>query len=162
MDKENTFNYDMANLADQISVIGFCEHVYDHCCKSAAVSKKEDAVFYMTIADMIKEYRRNFMKKHFPNVKDEDWCLLKSIEQVRQRVYESAHTSYEDLKGVNDIWSEVTEHIFGVDMSGCVACEEDRKNDDGETDERISEEEARKRWPDMMREADKMFKEGSH
>lgn len=126
MSKENTFNYDTANLADQISVIGFCEHVYDHCCKSAAVSSKEDAVFYMTVADMIKEYRRNFMKKHFPDVKDEDWCLLKSIEQVRQRVYESAHTSYDDLKGVNDIWSEVTEHIFGIDMSGCTACREDK------------------------------------
>lgn len=127
MSEEDTFNYDTANLADQISVIGFCEHVYDHCCKSAAVSKKEDAVFYMTIADMIKEYRRNFMKKHFPNVKDEDWCLLKAIEQVKQRVYESSNTSYEDLKGVNDIWSEVTEHIFGVDMSGCSACANDKK-----------------------------------
>ena len=127
MGNKKDFNYDTANLADQISVVGFCEHAYDHCCKSAAVSKKEDAVFYMTIADMVKEYRRNFMKKHFPNVKDEDWCLLKSIEQVKQRVYESAHTSYDDLKGVNDIWSEVTEHIFGVDMSGCTACKEDRK-----------------------------------
>lgn len=127
MSKENAFNYDTANLADQISVVGFCEHVYDHCCKSAAVSKKEDAVFYMTIADMIKEYRRNFMKEHFPNIKDEDWCLLKSIEQVKQRIYESAHTSYNDLKGINDIWSEVTEHIFGIDMSGCTACEEDKK-----------------------------------
>lgn len=127
MGNKNTFNFDTANLADQISVVGFCEHVYDHCCKSAAVSNKEDAVFYMTIADMIKEYRRNFMKEHFPDVKDVDWCLLKSIEQVKQRVYESAHTSYEDLKGVNDIWSEVAERIFGIDMSGCSACKEDKK-----------------------------------
>lgn len=126
MSKEDTFNYDTANLADQISVIGFCEHAYDHCCKSAAVSSKEDAVFYMTIADMIKEFRRRFMKDHFPDIKDEDWCLLKAIEQVRQRVYESAHTSHKDLKEVNDIWSEITEHIFGVDMSGCVACKEDK------------------------------------
>ncbi len=149
MDKKGDFNFDTANLADQISVIGFCEHVYDHCCKSAAVSKKEDAVFYMTIADMIKEYRRNFMKKHFPDVKDEDWCLLKSIEQVRQRVYESAHTSYDDLKGVNDIWSEVTEHIFGVDMSGCVACKENREEDGRE----ISEEEIKEKWPWLIEEA---------
>lgn len=127
MSKENTFNYDTANLADQISVIGFCEHVYDHCCKSAAVSSQEDAVFYMTIADMVKEFRRRFMKDHFPDVKDEDWCLLKAIEQVRQRVYESAHTSHKDLKGINDIWSEVTEHIFGVDMSGCTVCKADKE-----------------------------------
>lgn len=124
---KNDFDFDSANLADQITVIGFLEHVYDHACKSASVSKPEDAIFYMTIADMVKEYRRNFMKRHFPNIKDKDWCLLKSIEQVRQRVYESAHTSYDDLKGVNDIWSEVTEHIFGVDMSGCSACANDKK-----------------------------------
>lgn len=126
MDKKGDFNFDTANLADQISVIGFCEHVYDHCCKSAAVSE-EDAVFYMTIASMIKDFRRRFMKDHFPDVKDEDWCLLKAIEQVRQRVYESAPTSKKDLKEVNDIWSEVTEHIFGVDMSGCTACKEDKE-----------------------------------
>ena len=67
------------------------------------------------------------MKKHFPNVKDEDWCLLKAIEQVKQRVYESAHTSHDDLKEINDIWSEITEHIFGIDMSACVSCKEDKK-----------------------------------
>ena len=126
MSNEDTFNFDTANLADQISVIGFCEHVYDHCCKSAAVSE-EDAVFYMTIASMIKDFRRRFMKDHFPDVKDEDWCLLKAVEQVRQRVYESSPTSKKDLKEVNDIWSEVTEHIFGVDMSACVACKEDKE-----------------------------------
>lgn len=126
MDKKGDFNFDTANLADQISVIGFCEHVYDHCCKSAAVSE-DDAIFYMTIASMIKDFRRNFMKEHFPDVKDEDWCLLKAIEQVKQRVYESASTSKKDLKEVNDIWSEVTEHIFGVDMSGCAACKEDKE-----------------------------------
>ena len=81
----------------------------------------------MTMADMIKDFRRRFMKKHFPNVKDEDWCLLKAIEQVKQRVYESAHTSHDDLKEINDIWSEITEHIFGIDMSGCIACKEDKK-----------------------------------
>lgn len=130
MGNKKDFNYDTANLADQISVIGFCEHVYDHCCKSASVSKPEDAVFYMTIADMIKNYRRKFSKEHFPDVKEEDWCLLKAIEQAKQRVYESAHTSHEDLKEINDIWSEVTEHIFGVDMSGCMACKEDKETEE--------------------------------
>ena len=127
MSDKKDFNYDTANLADQISVIGFCEHVYDHCCKSASVSTPEDAVFYMTIADMIKSYRRRFSTEHFPDIKDEDWCLLKAIEQVKQRVYESAHTSHKDLKEINDIWSEVTEHIFGVDRSGCMACKEDKR-----------------------------------
>lgn len=121
------FNFDSANLADQITVIGFLEHVYDHACKSAAVSKPEDAVFYMTVADMAKNFRRRFSADHFPDVKDEDWCLLKSIEQVRQRVFESAHTSHEDLKEANDLWSIITEHIFGIDMSGCSACASDKE-----------------------------------
>lgn len=127
MSEEKTFNFDHANLSDQITVIGACEHVYDHCCKSASVSSKEDAVFYMTISSMIKDFRRRFMKDHFPDIKDEDWCLLKAIEQVRQRVYESTNTSYKDLKEINDIWSEITEHIFGVDMSGCSVCKEDKE-----------------------------------
>lgn len=126
-EQKKGFNFDAANLADQISVVGFCEHIFDHCCKSAAVSSKEDAMFYMTIADMVKEFRRKFMKEHFKDVKDEDWCLLKATEQVKQRVYESAHTSHEDLKEVNDIWAEVMEHIFGVDMSGCSACAKDKE-----------------------------------
>lgn len=121
------FDFDSANLSDQITVIGFLEHVYDHACKSASVSSPEDATFYMTIADMTKNFRRRFMKEHFPNIKDEDWCLLKAIEQVRQRVFESAHTSHEDLKEVNDLWSTVAEHVFGVDMSGCSVCKEDKE-----------------------------------
>lgn len=124
---KNDFDFDSANLADQITVIGFLEHVYDHACKSASVSSKEDAVFYMTIADMAKNFRRRFSSEHFPNIKDEDWCLLKAVEQVRQRVYESAHTSYDDLKAVNDLWSVITEHIFGIDMSGCSSCAGDRE-----------------------------------
>lgn len=127
-EKKNGFNFDVANLADQITVVGECEHIYLHSCKSASVSEKENAVFYQTVADMTKDFRRKFMKEHFPDVSDEDWCLLKSVDSLRQRVYESAHTSYEDLKDVNTLWSTVTEHIFGVDMSGCVACAEDKKS----------------------------------
>ena len=124
---EKGFNFDHANLADQITVVGELEHIFYHANKSASVVPKKEAAFYQTVADMTKEFRRNFMRRHFPNVKDEDWCLVKAIETVRQRVYESAHTSYEDLKAVNDLWSVITEHIFGVDMSGCSACAEDKE-----------------------------------
>lgn len=127
-EKKNGFNFDVANLADQITVVGSLEHLYMHACKSASVSEREAAIFYQTIADMAKDFRRRFMKEHFPDVKDEDWCMLKAVEEIRQRVYESAHTSYEDLKDVNTLWSTVTEHIFGVDMSLCRACVEDKKD----------------------------------
>lgn len=128
--EEKGFNFDNANLADQITVTGELEHIYYHANKSASVVPKEEAVFYQTVADMTKEFRRDFMRRHFPDVTDEDWCLLKAVETVRQRVYESAHTSYEDLKDVNTLWSTVTEHIFGVDMSLCRACAEDKKDPD--------------------------------
>lgn len=124
------FNFDNANLADQITVVGFIEHGYDHACKAAASSSEEDAIFYMTVADMLQGFRRRFMKEHFPDVKDTDWCLLKALEQIRQRIYESAHTSYEDLKEANDIWSIVMERIFGIDMSGCAQCRSDREDEE--------------------------------
>ena len=127
MENDKKVFFENANLADLVTIIGECEHCFMHACKAAAASEKEEAVFYQTMADLIKDFRRRFMKEHFPDVEDRDWCLLKSCDSLRQRVYESAHTSHEDLKGVNDIWSEVTEHIFGVDMSGCSACANDKK-----------------------------------
>lgn len=127
--EKKAFNFDTANLADQISVIGCLEHIYEHALKAAASSKENEAIFYMTLADIVKEFRRDFMREHFPDVGERDWCLLKAVDTMRQRIYESAHTSYPDLKSANDIWATVTEHIFGVDMSGCVACRQDAGKD---------------------------------
>lgn len=127
----NGFDFDKANLADQITVIGNCEHAFMHACKTASTLKENEAVFYMTLAEMIKDYRREFMREHFPKVEEKDWCLIKALETIRQRVYESANTSYKDLKGINILWAMTMEHIFGIDMSSCVACAEDK----GEKDE---------------------------
>lgn len=119
---KNTIDFDNANLADQISAIGELEHAYYHALKSASSLEEEDAVYYLTVASMIKDFRRRFMREHFPDVNETDWCLLKAIETIRQRVYESSESSHADLKEVNDLWSLITEHIFEVDMSGCVSC----------------------------------------
>ena len=127
MNEGNTFNYDTANLADQITVIGNLEHAYYHALKSASSVEETDAVYYLTVASMIKDFRRKFMREHFPDIKETDWCLLKAIETVRQRVYESSNSSYADLKEANDIWSLITEHIFEIDMSNCVSCREDKE-----------------------------------
>lgn len=127
----NGFDFDKANLADQLSCVGELEHAFMHACKTASTLKENEAVFYMTLAEMIKDYRREFMREHFPKVEEKDWCLIKALEAIRQRVYESANTSYKDLKGINILWAMTMEHIFGVDMSNCVACAEDK----GEKDE---------------------------
>lgn len=129
MNNEPTFDFDKANLSDHITVIGTCEHIFEHACKSASTLEKDDAIFYQTLADMTKEFRRNFMKQHFPKVSEQDWCILKATDTLRQRVYESAYTSYNDLKAINELWSTVMEHIFEVDLSNCNACQTEREGD---------------------------------
>lgn len=128
-DEKKGFNFDSANLSDQITVIGNCEHLYYHALKAASTLEEDEAVFYLTLADMVKQFRRDYMREHFPKVEDKDWCILKAIETIRQRVYESSNLSHKNIKEANNIWSMVTEHIFGVDMSGCSSCAEDRKED---------------------------------
>lgn len=125
MDDTKKFDFDNANLADQLTVIGACEHLYEHLLKTSSTLEEEDAVFYLTVADMTKDFRRKFMREHFPEVKEQDWCILKAVDTIRQRVYESANTSHADLKEANDIWALIMEHIFGVDLSQCVSCRED-------------------------------------
>lgn len=125
-DSEKKFDFDNANLADQLTVIGACEHLYEHLLKTASTLEEEDAVFYLTVADMTKDFRRKFMREHFPEVKEQDWCILKAVDTIRQRVYESANTSYEDLRDVNNLWALVMEHVFGVDLSACISCREDK------------------------------------
>ena len=128
MNENKTFDFDNANLADQISCVGELEHLYFHANKSASVCEnKNEALFYMTLAGMTKDFRRYFMREYFPKVDEKDWCILKAVETVRQRIYESASASQEDLARINEIWAYTTEHIFGVDLSGCVACRADKE-----------------------------------
>ena len=129
-EEKSGFDFDRANLADQITVVGACQHLYDHACKSASVSTDEEAIFFMTVADMAKQFRRDFSRRHFPSVSDKEWCMLKAVEEIRQRVYESASTSHEDLVAVNSLWATVTEHIFGVDLTDCVVCKADKEEDE--------------------------------
>lgn len=134
--KNETFDHASAQLTDKITVVGCCEHLYEHALKTASTLPEEKAVFYLTIASMIQEFRRDFMKEHFPEVADEDWCQVKAADALRQRVYESSNDSYEDIKRVNEIWSTVMEHVFKVDLSGCSACAEDRSEEKKEPAER--------------------------
>ena len=124
--KNETFDHAAAQLTDKITVVGCCEHLYEHALKTASTLPEDKAVFYLTVASMIQEFRRDFMKEHFPDVPDEDWCQVKAADALRQRVYESSNDSYEDIKRVNEIWSTVMKHVFKVDLSGCSACAEDR------------------------------------
>lgn len=121
-------------LSDKISVIGELEHAIYHARKSAGVVKDEDKkTFYLTMAQMFLDFRRAYMKRHFPNCPDELWCLVKATETARQRVYEADEGDVEDIEGIDAIWANVMEELTGEDLSGCSSCREDREeipNDD--------------------------------
>ena len=114
-------------LADKITVIGNLEHIYYHAKKSAGVVEDEDKKeFYLVVAQMAKDFRREYMKRHFPNCPDELWCLVKATETARQRVYESDEGDTEDIAGIDAIWANVMEELTGEDLSDCASCKADK------------------------------------
>ena len=120
-----------ASLSDKITVIGNLEHVYYHAKKSAAVKieDEEAEAFFQTVAAMAQDFRRRYMKKHFPDCPEELWCLGKAIEIARQRVYEADKGDSEDLNDVNNLWAYIWGRICKCDLSGCHACKEDMEGE---------------------------------
>lgn len=116
-----------ASISDKISAIGELEHVEYHARKSASV-KVEDvdaSTFYQTVARMALDFRRRYMKKHFPDCPEELWCLGKAVEIARQRVYEADEGDTEDLADIDAIWSMIWGEISHEDLSGCSSCRAD-------------------------------------
>ena len=121
-------DHESKTISDRITVLGELEHIRYHALKSASVKMEdEDAeIFFQTVARMALDFRRAYMKKHFPNIPDELWCLGKAAEIARQRVYEADEGDTEDLKEVDAIWATVWGKISGRDLSGCSVCKEDK------------------------------------
>lgn len=115
-------------ISDKITVVGEVEHVLYHARKSASVKidNPEDEMFFQTIATMALNFRRKYMKKHFPNCPDELWCLGKAVETARQRIYEADECDTEDLREIDDLWLTIWERITGEDLSDCASCKQDR------------------------------------
>lgn len=136
---DDTF-HKSASLSDKITVCGNLEHIYYHAKKSAAVKieDKEAEAFFQTVAAMAQDFRRRYMKKHFPDCPEELWCLGKAVEIARQRIYESDEGDTEDISDIDAIWQMVWERITRQDLSSCSACRED-KGEDYETDEAVVE-----------------------
>ena len=108
--------------------MGELEHALYHARKSAGVKADDNdaTIFFQTVATMCLNFRRKYMKKHFPNCTDEMWCLGKAIETARQRVYEADEGDTEDLNEVDAIWNMVWGKITGKDLSGCSSCKDDK------------------------------------
>ena len=128
---QKTFNHDKASVADKIRLIGELEHIRAHAIRSAvSVWREEDdseAIKYLLIAKRAQTLRREYMKNHFGEIKDTDWCLCKSAACLRQVLYEVNNGWAEELKELDDFVDEILSSALGMDLSDCIACKEDRE-----------------------------------
>lgn len=126
---KKTFDHGKASVADKIALIGELQHGRRHCVRSAAsVWREEDdseSTQYLLWAKRFQEIRRDYMKKHFGELKETDWCLIKVCAELRSLVYEVCEGDVEELKEMEDLIDEITGKALGMDMSGCVACKDD-------------------------------------
>jgi len=123
-------DHESKTISDKVTVVGELEHVLYHARKSASVKveDKELETFFQTVARMTLDFRRRYMKKHFPDCPEELWCLGKAVETARQRIYEADEGDTEDLSDIDAIWNMIWGRICKRDLSGCSSCKED-KND---------------------------------
>ena len=127
---QKTFDHSKASVADKIALIGELQHGRRHCVRSAAAAWREDddsdSIQYLLWAKRFQEIRRDYMKKHFGDLKETDWCLFKVCAELRSLVYEVCEGDVEELKEIEDLIDEITGKALGVDMSDCLACKEDK------------------------------------
>lgn len=128
---QKTFDHSRASVADRIALIGELQHGRRHCVRSAAAAWREeddsDSIQYLLWAKRFQEIRREYMKKHFGDLKETDWCLLKVCAELRSLVYEVCEGDVEELKELEDLIDEITGKVLGMDMSDCLACKEDKE-----------------------------------
>lgn len=129
---EKTFDHNKASVADKLLAVGEMEHGRRHCIRSAASVWREeddsDSIQYLLWAKRFQEIRREYMKKHFGELKESDWCLLKVCASLRQLAYEVCEGDVEELKEIEDLIDEITGKALGVDLSSCASCREDRQS----------------------------------
>ena len=129
---KKTFDHSKASVADKISLISELEHGRRHCVRAAASAWREEddseSVQYLLWAKRFQTLRRDYMKKHFSDFKETDWCLIKVCAELRSLVYEVCEGDVEELKEFEDLIDEITGKALGMDMSSCLACREDKES----------------------------------
>lgn len=127
---EKNFNHDKASVADKIRLIGELEHSRAHALRSAVSAWEEEddseSIKYLLLAKRAQTLRRDYMKKHFGQLKDTDWCLCKSAACLRQIAYEVCEGDTVELKEIDDFVDEIWGRALGMDLSDCKACKDDK------------------------------------
>lgn len=127
---EKNFNHDKASVADKIRLIGELEHTRAHALRSAVSAWEEEddseSIKYILLAKRAQTLRRDYMKKHFVQLKDTDWCLCKSAACLRQIAYEVCEGDAIELKEIDDFVDEIWGQALNMDLSDCKACKDDK------------------------------------
>lgn len=128
---EKTFDHAKASVADKILLISELLHARNHALRAAVSVWREDddcdSVRYLLLAKRAQTLRREYMRKHFGELKETDWCLCKAAAAVRQLAYEVCEGDSEELRELDDFVDEVWGQALGRDLSGCLACAEDEE-----------------------------------
>lgn len=136
---QKRFDHGKASVADKIALIGELQHGRRHCVRSAASAWREeddsDSIQYLLWAKRFQEIRREYMKKHFGELKETDWCLLKVCAELRSLVYEVCEGDVEELKELEDLIDEIAGNALDMDMSSCLACRDDRQEGQAPSEE---------------------------
>lgn len=128
---EKNFDHAKAGASDKIALVAELEHARRHALRSAASTWREEddseSFKYLILAKRAQELRRDYMRKHFGELKDTDWCLCKTAACLRQLAYEVCEGDTIELKEIDDFVDEIWGEALGKDLSDCVACSEDRE-----------------------------------
>ena len=128
---KKTFDHDKAGISDKIRLVSELEHARAHALRAAASTLKEDddseSMKYILLAKRAQTLRREYMRKHFGELKDTDWCLCKSAACLRQIAYEVCEGDAEELREIDDFVDEIWGEALGTDLSDCESCRSDRE-----------------------------------
>lgn len=135
-DKKNVkkeFDHQRASISDKILLISELEHIRAHALRSAVAtyrgggeSDDSEWVKYALVAKQARDIRRDYQKKHFPEISEYDWCLVKAASHARQLAYEIQEDDYGMLKAIDDFLDEILGNALNVDLSDCSSCREDK------------------------------------
>lgn len=144
---EKTFDHSKASVSDKIALVSELEHCRRHALRAAASAlgeerdddsefkEREESTRYLIIAKQAQTLRRDYMRKHFGELKDTDWCLCKAAACLRQIAYEVCEGDVEELREIDDFVDQIWGEALGMDLSDCESCRSDRQEGQAHVEE---------------------------